>query len=506
MKKTYAMKNIFYVCILIIPMIIGIWRYCSGIKSWSNIILLIFLPFLALICKLGYDSLQKKKNKIEKYAQEQRDLIRDYNISNNKENINLLLELAQETSNFNPQENQFKKFEDYLTEKYNLKPKELETLIKENISSKENNLNKSLSYLISGDYKNALFYLNKVLEHSSDLREKALAYSYKGDIFLRTSKLNESKNNLLEALYIFQNNREFLKNRIYAFELGKIYGNLGIIAKRENNLEIAISYYNRELNLFENLNEQFNHQFDLDVAQSHQKIYALYSGFNKPDSGYSNLIEAEKLLRGIDQTKEGVSSDYANNLNSLGLYYANKNAFEKAHLYFFKALNIAQKIKNEKERLRLMAFTFSNMAQKEIGHFNLDKRHSLKNALEYFKKAKKIYLELKVYEDVNIEMQYSQCLGGLGTALKYSGKYEESEKTYKESIEIKERLVEQTPGFNNIKLADIYLSYAMLLNKNLKRYNEAKEYAQKAIENYKPYLIVDPSLQHWINEAQKILD
>lgn len=325
---------------------------------------------------------------------------------------------------------------------------------------------------------------------------------------MRASKLNESKDNLTKALNILENNKGFLKNKAYVLELSKIYGNLGIIAKKETNFDLANFYYSKELSLIDNLNNQFDHQYNLFVAQSHQKIYALYSGFNKAEYAYSNLIEAERLMRDIDKTRNGVSSNYVNTLNSLGLYYANKNDFKKADSIFVKAFKVLEDngIKNKKEQLRLLAFTFWNSSQTETNRYNLNKSYGLKNALASFKKAEKIYLYLEVYEDVNIQLQLSQCLLGLGAVLQYSGKYKESEEAYKKSIAIKKQLVRQTPGFNNIKLADVYFSYATLLNEDLKKNDEAKGYAQKAIANYEPYLKIDPSLQHWINEAKKILN
>ncbi len=485
-------------------MIIGIWRYCIGIKSWINLILFILLPFILLICKFSYDLIKEKQNKIEKYSQEQRELTQDYKILNNEKNIEFLLQLAQEKSLFNEQEN-YQDAEAYLTEKFNLKQGELNNLLKENESRKDDLLRAALSYFISDDYNSSLLYFNKLLEDSNDPKKRVMAYSFKGEILLRILKLDESKKNSLDALEIFSNNNELLKNRVYAFELGRIYGNLGVIAKRENNLESAVFYYSKELHLFESLNEQFYRQYDFQMAKAHQKIYALYSGLNQSEKGYSNLIKAEKLLKGINHFKSGLFIDYANVLNSLGLYHVNKNAFDKADSFFLKALNVLPKINNEKERLRLQALTYSNVSQKEVNQFNLNKSHNLKQALNYSRKAKKVYLELKIYEDDNIEFQFGQSLGNLANILRYMGKYEESERTYKEVLVLRKKIAEKAPGFSSIKLADGYISYAMFLYDDLKKFDEAKEYAQKAILLYTPYIEVDPSLKHWINIANNII-
>lgn len=122
------------------------------------------LEFVIVILSVVYYIEKKTQDDENYYAQEQKDLTQD-------ENINLLLQLAQEKSYFDSQGN-LQNAEDYLTEKFSLKPGELKNLIKENESLQGDFLKKSLSYLISGDYKNALFNLNKVLEHSSDLKKE----------------------------------------------------------------------------------------------------------------------------------------------------------------------------------------------------------------------------------------------------------------------------------------------------------------------------------------------
>lgn len=243
---------------------------------------------------------------------------------------------------------------------------------------------------------------NKYIELSNEensynyLYELGVLISYYDDVNEYNKAINICNEKLQEInkLLSLTNYKWLEEQLVYTYSsFGNIYKDLG-------NKELAKSYYEKSVDILNRLIQQNN---DLNLKKKLSQIYNFLAGI------YQDMGDLEKAyqlyLNNVDINEKIYKDDDDSNNNkynlclsygSLGDFLYNISEYEKADLFFDKALNLSIKI-NEQFR--------TNLSKRILSLCYLRKGNSLKSnsnyndALNYYLKANKIDKEL--LDDVN---------------------------------------------------------------------------------------------------------
>ncbi|MEM7039962.1 MAG: tetratricopeptide repeat protein, partial [Bacteroidota bacterium] len=189
----------------------------------------------------------------------------------------------------------------------------------------------------------------------------------------------------------------------------QLFGNIGVIYKKQNNLPKATSFQNKALNIFENLKDTLGMAITfLNIGELHRIQSALDSALH-----YFHLSLDLKQQIGIER---GLSINY----NNLGLCYSEKGDRARADLYFQKALDIEKKFNNEVR----IAETLSDFAR----HLQLSKDYGKSkmyadSALSMAKRLELKGVEANLYD---ILAQNHAGTGDFKQAFQYQKSYAEA--------------------------------------------------------------------------------
>lgn len=148
-------------------------------------------------------------------------------------------------------------------------------------------------------------------------------------VYLRMDDLQNAEKLLNRSVEISE------KNDVFTPELGKSYNYLGIVNEKRNNANIAISNFNKALEILHKLSAS------KEYADTLNNLSIMYSNQGKYDKAEPLLIESIELTKQLD----GVNHpSYAQSLNNLSVFYKNTSSFKKAESYALQAINLFNKI------------------------------------------------------------------------------------------------------------------------------------------------------------------
>jgi len=235
-------------------------------------------------------------------------------------------------------------------------------------------------YLFSSSFDTIYYLSNKAKEIAEQGLEdpennkikmsfmKSLATAY-GNI----GYVNKYRGNIDEALDYYYKSLELSKKTNDKNGISSMYNNIGIIHGSQGNIKKALEYYQKCMQIreeigdkkglaaiYNNIGEEYRKQGDLDKTLE----------YYKKSMSYSQLINNEKNL--------------ARNMSNIGYVYFTLNEIDTALIYWQKSLRIRQKIGDEYGK----AQSYTNLASiKEY-------KNELDSALDYLSKALEIYEEL----------------------------------------------------------------------------------------------------------------
>jgi tetratricopeptide (TPR) repeat protein len=231
----------------------------------------------------------------------------------------------------------------------------------------------------------------------------------------------------------------------------KILGELGVIFYYSGELEKALEYYEKALELEEEL------EIKEEITAILGNIGIVYSTRGELDKALEYLEKALKLDEELER-KEGMAAV----LGNIGIVYKTKGELDKALEYYEKAL----KLHEELGRKREMGANLGNIGVVHGIKGELDK------ALEYLEKA------LKLDEELGRKEGIAAVLGNIGIVYKTKGELDKALEYYEKALELDEELGRKEGVADDLgNIGIVYRAKGEL--------DKALEYYEKALRFFK---------------------
>jgi tetratricopeptide (TPR) repeat protein len=190
-------------------------------------------------------------------------------------------------------------------------------------------------------------------------------------------------------------------------------GNIGIVYYFKGELDKALEYCGKALKLDEELGSKEG------MAANYGNIGIVYAAKGELDKALEYYEKALKLDEELG-SKEGMAANYGN----VGVVYKNKGELEKALKYCEKALRLHEELKNKEG----MANQLGNIGNIYFTKGEFDK------ALEYYEKA------LKMYEELGMKEGVAADLGSIGNVYTTKGELDKALGYYEKALKVYEEL------------------------------------------------------------------
>ena len=195
--------------------------------------------------------------------------------------------------------------------------------------------------------------------------------------------------------------------------LAAALNNTGLMYGYQGNIEMALDYYTRSLNLYEHVANQEG------TAMALNNIAGLYNGQGEIQIALEYFHESLKI-------REAINDDYgiAMSLNNIGLIYQDNGQLDKGLEYNFRSLKIREKI-NDKIGI---STSMNNIAGIYVFRGNIEE------ALIYYNRS------LSIREEIGDEMGVCITLNNLGELSLNESKINQAMIYGKRSLKIAEKL------------------------------------------------------------------
>ena len=265
-------------------------------------------------------------------------------------------------------------------------------------------MNLSITYFKQHNYKTAFDYAFQSLKIREKLgNQEDLAYSYAtvGTMYLYTSKFEESityikkslqlseksgnlysigidKINIAKALYAQGNNNEAKKYLLQAIAplekvgnkrgLRHIYEDLSDIAQKENNIDEAVAWLNKAIDIFKNTQDAYT---ELALYANRHKLHVLQKKYKEAEEDLlmgENILKEQKMSAEMVGLKRTAAMFYA----TIGKADEAKKAFAEFEKYKDSSLNatnlkqineLKTKYETEKKQSQIDFLTSQNTIQ-----------------------------------------------------------------------------------------------------------------------------------------------
>jgi len=241
--------------------------------------------------------------------------------------------------------------------------------------------------------------LKEVIESAEHDSTVVNAYvSWDDIIYLSDPALNQELNTKIIA--ICQKNiadeLSAKSNVFFHARISEAFSNIGIVYANQGNYEQALSYYEKSLNINEELGDKSG------IATTNNNIGSIYA-----DQGNYELalFYNEKCLN-IDKElgdKDGMATSY----NNIGLIYKEQGNYEQALSYYEKSLNINEELGDKHG----MATSYNN-----IGNIYAE-QGNYEQALEYHDRS------LKINEEIGDKIGMATSYNNIGDIYADQGNY-----------------------------------------------------------------------------------
>lgn len=238
--------------------------------------------------------------------------------------------------------------------------------------------------------------------HIDNPAQIAEAYYQMGDAYYYQDQLDST-------IYYYQLSLEYYLKTKLNYEISGVYNDIGQVLQVQNYLDSSIIHFELALQYIDVLElPEGYYSILINIANSH---------FYKAEYPLAN----ELYLKVLDEGSSYLSLDRLSVLYSnLGLSYRKSSNFDKAIIYYKKALTIDDSLHKKNE----LAIDYSNIGGAYFAWKQYDE------ALSFFKKAYEIYLQYGFSRDV------SSSLSNMASVYRVIEKYEEAELNYKKALDI----------------------------------------------------------------------
>ena len=298
-----------------------------------------------------------------------------------------------------------------------------------------------------GNYNDALGYYYQALKVSREYKDQnGIAKAYNNIGVIHQKKLNLDK-----ALEFFNKSLDIkLKINASLKNIANTYSNIGIIYKKKGDYGNALKNYSKGLEL----------RLELEDKNGIKNSYINIAGIHKAQKQYENAKQYyDKAIKlAIKNTdKKGLANVY----NNLGALLRDQEKYREAIIEYRKALNIRKEIGDEKGLISTMI----NMGE---SYNNINPR----KGLQYIEEG------LSLAKEINAKKDIMYALMALAGNYNERGKFNEAIDLYNEAIE-KAKALESLRDEREIE-EDVYEAYLALND-----YENALEYHIKYHETFK---------------------
>ena len=288
-------------------------------------------------------------------------------------------------------------------------------------------------------YKYANLALYKAKEEKNNI-EEAKAYNNIGDAYYYQNNLNDAITNYNKALEISKDNN-------LPQIIGDSYCNIAGAYVYNGALENAELLYKKSIKIYKKINDNEG------LANSYNNLgtIALYKSESKIAENYFN--QALSIKKNIGNKK-----DIAIALNNLGVLYKNMNQLDKSYEYFSSAI---EKYKEINYKLGLAE------AYQNIGLIYQSKG-------EHKKSISNLLIAIKIYTEISSN-DIAETYNNLGSVYEDQANYQKAIEAFNKSLKISEEdkdIKNKAISINNI--ANVYLKLDKL-NEALRYYKEANK-------------------------------
>lgn len=263
-------------------------------------------------------------------------------------------------------------------------------------------------YLTNGEYNDAIKSLNKILFLKRKTPNDSEPKYFK--VYNRLGLINRKQGNLQKAINFY---KEALENTTNDYYKSGINVNVANIYSLRGDYSKSISYYENSLFILEKSDEK--RKFSNIVDNCHNLAYSYYK-LGKYDLAEYNYLKSIQLAK---EKKLGENGDTYYNF---GLVYKKLGKFDKAESYFKKAINSHIKYFGESHYLTAMAYINYAGFNSEIG--------KLSKSEQLYNKAYKILVNMLG----NKHPFTSLCLKNIGLLYDQKKDYGKALNYYQESL------------------------------------------------------------------------
>ncbi len=197
--------------------------------------------------------------------------------------------------------------------------------------------NIGIVYFLQGVMEISIKYFYKYLEIQQELENEtmiAFALANIGAIQINLKQYAKASEHFEEALKIFSKNEDDVIKEQPGQEVISIYNNLGVVAREQNQPDLAIDYFKRGIIIARKTQKQEENLANLlnNLGNSYQKL-------EKHDEAFGYLNEALEI-RAANDDKLGMTASYL----AMAIFYDEQNESEKALKYLYTGYTLAEKV------------------------------------------------------------------------------------------------------------------------------------------------------------------
>ena len=259
------------------------------------------------------------------------------------------------------------------------------------------------------------------------------------ETMLRTSQFEEAKKvatNLLQS-------HDVCSDSVSA---AQIYTILGRICRNQSQFTEAIQYYERSVQLNEQMKN--NHGVAMNLGNIGY-AYSCLSDFPKAIEYQERALEMNTVLKS--------SIGIANNLGNIGIVYHSISDYPKALEYYQKTLALNEELHN-KQGIAINVGLLGNVYI-ELGDY--------RKALEYYEEA------IARNEEIGNKRGIAMNLGNSGNAYNFLSMYEEALQCYEQALKINEEIGSKEGIASNVANMGVVYKKQQNTTKALKYYEQA---------------------------------